>query len=215
MQSKIYSGKRIEVCRSAQTNPNPRPLPVIDINLDISPKRKARMLLDTGAQISLINKNAIKNKDLINTENKITISSIHGSEKTLGEIAATIQKDNSKIPIQLQVTKNSFLKEDGIIGYDVIGENAIINGPTKTLTIFSNNSQVDFPISSHEQNSYTNLITVNNAIQELHEIEYLGYNEIYPNYNLNLKTVKSITHEINENKIRITPLKASTPIHKC
>lgn len=169
------------------------------------------MLLDTGAQISLINKNAIQNKDLINSKNKITISSIHGCEKTLGEIAATIQKDNSRIPIQLQVTKNSFLKEDGIIGYDVIGDKGIINGPNKTLTIYSNNSQVEFPITTHEQNVYMNLITVNNAIQEFHDIEYLSPNEIYPSYDLNLKKVKSITHEINENKIKIKPIFVSTP----
>lgn len=76
------------------------------------------MLLDTGAQISLINPDVIQNKSLINTRNKTTISSIHGSENTIGEINANILKDNKNIPIQLHVTKNPILKEDGILGYD-------------------------------------------------------------------------------------------------
>lgn len=161
------------------------------------------MLLDTGAQVSLINKNIIENQSLINTRNRIKISSIHGSEDTLGEISAIIQKDDTNIPIQLQVTKNSSLREDGILGYDFIGEKGIINGPNRTLTIKSDNTETAFPIKTQDFNSSINRITFDNITQELYNIDYLGSNEIYSKYETNLKKVQAITYEINENQIQI------------
>lgn len=68
------------------------------------------MLIDTGAQVSLINEKLIPNKSLINTKNKITISSIHGSESTLGNISVKILENNTNITIQLQVTKKPITK---------------------------------------------------------------------------------------------------------
>lgn len=163
------------------------------------------MLLDTGAQVSLINKNVIENQSLINTRNKITISSIHGSENTLGEISATIEKDDTNIPVQFQVTENAFLKEDGILGYDFIGEKAIIHGPNKTLIINSDYTETKFPIKPQDLNFQINQITLENTIQALHDIEYVKFNEIHPAYEDSLKTVQLITHEIDENRIQIRP----------
>lgn len=166
------------------------------------------MLIDTGSQISLINNKSIPNKALINTQNKIKISSIHGSENTLGEISANIHKDNTTIPIQLQVTKNSFLKEDGIIGYDVLGGKAIINGPTNTVTINSGNSKLVFPIKTNKRqdNRVTN---ITEEIDQFNIINYLSEEEINPQYKINLRKVQSITEEISPTKIQIKPTKLS------
>lgn len=164
------------------------------------------MLIDTGAQISLINKNIIQNQSLIDERNKITISSIHGSENTLGNISAIIQKDDTQIPIQLQVTKNIALKEDGILGYDVIGEKGIINGPNKILTLKSNDKNIEFPIKTDDRIQNINLVTIKEEIEELHRVEYLEYNEINPQYDVNMLKVQNITEQLDENKIRIKPL---------
>lgn len=163
------------------------------------------MLIDTGAQISIINKNSIQDQSKINTRNKITISSIHGSERTLGEIDAKISKEDKTIPIQLQVTKNTFLNEDGILGYDMIGENAIIDGPNRTITINSRETQLAFPIRRHsDNNAFVNLLF--NEIKKFQKIEYLKNNEINPQYEINLRRVQSITQEINLTKIKINPI---------
>lgn len=201
----------MKVCRTEQTK-YLTSLPVIDIHLDIVPQRQTSMLVDTGAQVSLINNSIIKNPALINTENKITISSIHGSESTLGDISANIISNQANpIPIQLQVTKNKLLKEDGILGYDILGENAIINGPDKILTINSNSSYFKIPIKNHKTNTQINLINIDKEIKEFHNIEYVSFNETNPEYKYNLKKVQSITQEINENQIQIKPLKNSSP----
>lgn len=204
------------VCHVEQTKPKSTILPVIDIKLDITPQEKTKMLVDTGAQISLINQNIIANQELINPENKITLRSIHGSESTLGDISATIYKNNDTIPVQLQVTKNSFLTEDCILGYDILGERAIINGPNKTVTINTGNSSVHYPICGNhpketcnnfiikpdvESNDHTN--EINMIIQEFQNIDYLTRQDTNPKYCKNLNIVKKITQEINDSKIRI------------
>lgn len=195
------------VCHVEQTKSQIKELPTIDINLAIAPLRKTSMLVDTGAQVSLISNKVIENKSLINPRNKITITSIHGSEDTLGDISARIHKNNSTIPIQLQVTENTILKEDGILGYDIIGEKAVINGPDKMLTLNSDNSTLNFPIKTKDCNKNKYSVNFIKEIEKLHNIEYLSDQEINPHYNINLQTVKTITRQINQNKIKIFPIK--------
>lgn len=163
------------------------------------------MLVDTGAQVSLVNKQIIENRSLINPNNKITIGSIHGSEDTLGDISAIIHEHNTTIPIKLQVIENTSLKEDGILGYDIIGKKAIINGPEKTLTLNSSSSRIKFPFRTDTEISTINLININEEIQKLCEIGYLSDNEINPQYEANLHTVRSITRQINQFKVQIVP----------
>lgn len=159
------------------------------------------MLVDTGAQVSLIKNNAIPKHSVINTRNRISIKSLHGSETTLGEIQTNICEKQSKIPIQLQVTDNCVIKEDGILGYDIIGERAIVNGPMKTLTIRSRNSSLEFPINHIQQDE-----TLQNEIHRLQNIEYLSHHENNDQYQTNLQRVKTITHEISQFKIQIKPI---------
>lgn len=194
------------VCQSRQTQVNNKipKLPTINVNLGISPQKTTTMLIDTGAQISLITDKMIKNTSKINTNNKITISSIHGTEETLGKIFTTINKNNVEIPIELHVTKNSSLKEDGILGYDVIGEKAIINGPEKTITIKSKTKPIQFEINRVLK---TNTDT-NEEINNFHKIEYIKENEQESvHYQENLDRVRQLTHQINDTKIKISKSK--------
>lgn len=160
------------------------------------------MLIDTGAQISLINKNVIHDPSLIKPQNKVSISSIHGTEDTLGDISAKILTNKKDIPLQLQVTKNIALTEDGILGYDVLGEQAIVDGPNKIVTINSENIKIEFPIKTHPYESRMDQI-FNKEIKKLYNIEYLNNIEINKEKMDKLSKVKLITQEINENKIQI------------
>lgn len=155
------------------------------------------MLIDTGAQVSLIKHKAIQNQSLINTNDQITIKSIHGSEKTIGKINTNIQENNNNIPIELHVTNNIALKEDGILGYDFIRNPAIINGPSKIITLQSKNTTTSFPIEQREN------ISEDNEIKLFQKINYKTKYEISPHYQINLQRVKSITRHINSHKIKI------------
>lgn len=163
--------------------------------------------MDTGAQVSLIKNEILPNQSLINKANCIKIKSLHGSEETLGEITATIEKNNIKIPIQLQVTKNKSLKEDGILGFDIIGERAVIDGPKKTLTFNTENSTVEFNINTFQQHASISKPNIDDEIQRLQNIEYIDRNEINRQYEINLRKVRTITHQINHSCIRISPSK--------
>lgn len=175
------------------------------------------MLIDTGAQVSIINNKLISDKSRINPENKITISSIHGHENTLGEISAIIQKNNTRIPIQLQVAKDLALQEDGIIGFDVLGDSAVINGPKRIITFDTGNSKVDFHIKSDSSKMHISTISQDNtglrqnfksklaqAIQEFQDMEYVNGDELNNGYFANLLKVQEITQEIGDLKIKIS-----------
>lgn len=169
------------------------------------------MLVDTGAQISLINKKLITNPAIINTQNKISINSIHGTEKTLGKLTTTINKGDLKIPIELHVTENTTLKEDGILGYDVLGKRAIINGPKQLLTLKSGEKAIQYPLTKvgniNTTINHTREDNINEEITAFQKIEYISQEEENKRqYNQNLERVRNITHEINDSKIRITQL---------
>lgn len=161
------------------------------------------MLLDTGAQISLINNNIIPNKLSINRNNKILISSLHGSEDTLGNIQAVINQDNNDIPLELQVTKDLCLREDGILGYDFIGERAVIDGPNKTLYLTSGDTSIKFPIKKSNTIQQEDIDTIQEEIRKIYQINYITEEEEDIQYKINRQRVKTITHEINSTKIRI------------
>lgn len=90
-------------------------------------------MVDSGAQVSLVNTKVLDPNTFINTERKVQITSIHGKENTLGEVSANLVYNSFKIPVKLQALKNCPVNEDGILGYDVL-KSAIINGPEEKLT---------------------------------------------------------------------------------
>lgn len=109
------------------------------------------------------------------------------------------------------MTKNSTLKEDGILGYDVIGKRAILDGPNKTILINSGKSYVEFPLTGLHNQSTINTINQEEQkeeeekeIKSFHQIYYLNNAEINPQYAANLARVRSITQEINQSKIKIS-----------
>lgn len=107
--------------------------PTVNVNLDVSPKQ-LNMMVDSGAQVSLVDTKVLHPDIKVNTNRKVQITSIHGKEETLGEVGANIVYDSMKIPINLQVMSNCPIPEDGIIGFDVIKPFAVIDGPRETLT---------------------------------------------------------------------------------
>lgn len=163
------------------------------------------MLIDTGAQISLIKDKVLEHKLHINKDNKILIKSIHGAEETLGQITTSINKNNMKIPIQLQVTQNSALREDGILGYDIIGDTSIIDGPNKNITINSGETTMNFAIQTEpSRRNKINRVETEEEFNALRNLEYLDHNEIHPNYRVNFTRIRDITQQLNQHQIRIS-----------
>lgn len=121
--------------------------PTVNLNLDVSSLKGVNMMVDSGAQISLVGTKVLKPEIKIDSTKRVKITSIHGTEETLGEVGANIMCENLKIPVSLQVMKNSPVPEDGIIGFDVLQPYAIMNGPEKKLTFQSQDRKIDIPIN--------------------------------------------------------------------
>lgn len=104
------------------------------------------------------------------------------------------------------MTKNTTLKEDGILGYDFIQNRAIIDGPNKALVIKSGSSYITFPFENHTtQKAQVNLIKdeTEEEIRMLQQIEYLTDSEYNPEYEANLQQIRAITQEIDSQRIKI------------
>lgn len=105
------------------------------------------MMVDTGAQVSLVGTNVLRPETKIDSSKKVQISSIHGIEETLGEVGANIVLKDMQIPINMQVVKDSPVIEDGIIGFDVLKPYAVINGPLEKLTWTKENKEIHMPMN--------------------------------------------------------------------
>lgn len=137
--------------------------PPVNVNLDVYNKEKVNLVVDSGAQVSLVGSNILKPEAVINPNKKVKMSSIHGTEETLGEIGANIVYKNMQIPINLQVMKNSPVPEDGIIGFDVLKPYAVINGHLETLTWTKEDQDLDIPIQIRYRTTPT-LSTLNSVV---------------------------------------------------
>ncbi|KAL5282269.1 hypothetical protein ACFFRR_005450, partial [Megaselia abdita] len=104
------------------------------------------MMIDCGAQVSLVGTNVLHANTVINPNKKVQITSIHGTEVTLGEVGANIVYDNMQIPVNFQVLKKCPVPEDGIIGFDVLKPFATINGPNEKITWSSNEQNIKVPL---------------------------------------------------------------------
>lgn len=94
--------------------------PTVNLNLDISSREGVNMMVDSGAQVSLVGTDVLRPETKIDTSRKVKITSIHGTEETLGEVGAKIMYKDLQIPVNFQVMKTSPVQEDGILGFDVL-----------------------------------------------------------------------------------------------
>lgn len=132
--------------------------PTVTVSLDVASREGVNMMIDSGAQVSLVGTKVLKPETRIDSTKRVKISSIHGTEETLGEIGANIMCENLQIPVNLQVMKNSPVPEDGIIGFDVLQPYAVINGPEKKLTFHSQHRNIDLPINIRYGSKQNNIL---------------------------------------------------------
>ena len=98
---------------------------------------------------------------------------------TLGEVKGNLLNDKMKLPVSFQVMEHNPLKEDGILGFDIIKNNCIIDAPSDKIVWIDNNEDVPIRYRSRKDNK-TNYFVVdpndtdtndNNAKDELVSVE--------------------------------------------
>jgi hypothetical protein len=94
----------------------------IKLTLDISKEEDLLFLLDTGADVSVINSKKLINTTEFEPQQKVRLKSVHGSVvETHGLVKAQVLGGNMSIPMELQlVSKQVDIEGDGILGKDFL-----------------------------------------------------------------------------------------------
>ena len=112
----------------------------LELNVDISETGKLRLLVDTGADISLLRSTKLIGSTEFEPENKVKLKGVDGSTiETFGTIRANITEGNLKFPFDFHlVNRQVDLVYDGIVGRDFLQKaqaKICYNSRTVTLMI--------------------------------------------------------------------------------
>lgn len=102
--------------------------PVVEINIPVTKKGKCNLLVDSGADISLLKIHRVNEDTIIAVNKAVKIKGITSEEvKTYGLIEADMILDDGKIIKHLfQIVSKDFpLKQDGLIGRDFLRKNEV------------------------------------------------------------------------------------------
>lgn len=115
----------------------------IEIPTEVVKMGKLRVLVDTGADISIIKKSSLKTLENVYPGEIRGIGGVLGGHmKTLGTVEIPIGAVN-KIQTKWHVMDDiEHIPADGIIGRDILWNRSIINTLDKTLEIFDGNKKV-------------------------------------------------------------------------
>lgn len=102
-------------------------------------KRPVTVLVDTGADVSLLKVDNISNHNRIDTLSKRTIGgAFNGSSNTLGVFNTFWLVNDKSIATSWQVvSSNNDIPLDGIVGRDILWHRTSIDTRAKTLTLYS------------------------------------------------------------------------------
>lgn len=112
--------------------------------------------MDTGAELSLIKKDVLKENVKVNKEEVYSLQTPFGSGKTLGSCKGKIitkisNTKSQEIPCKFHVIANKTdLPQDGLLGNDFLSKNCKIDGPKRTLEFprtETNATEFKYPIT--------------------------------------------------------------------
>jgi len=118
---------------STRCQPTASKICVASIPLDIATQGEADLIIDTGAEISLIKRTVLKPSVPV-TQDMTSISTAFGTGNTQGKCSGKIQAD---LPLACDfhvIDEKVDIPGDGILGYDFISRHCNIEGPNQTIT---------------------------------------------------------------------------------
>lgn len=194
----VFSGSNTKVSNLATQSIPIDNNGIIEILCDISEKEKVRLLIDTGASVSLMKVNVLKDSVVIDEGNAMNIVGIfNAGSATIGETNSNLIINGSYFPCAFQIIYDtSSIKADGILGLDFLKNSTIINLRDNVVN-FSTNSSVaqshvfSNPISTKLSNHKTTNVNNDNKGESI--LRKMGY---IPNRGLG-KDLQGITEPID------------------
>ena len=133
----------------------------IRLQTDVSNERELLLLVDTGADITLLKPNNLDKTRTYDPEGNVKVKGVDGSIiETLGTVRTVVKADSLKIPFTFQlVNKQVDIPCDGILGRDFLQHaGAQIFYASGTLTFGTGCSRVSKPLSPISAESQTKRI---------------------------------------------------------
>lgn len=133
--------------------------PMVHLPLDIAANGNAKMLIDTGAEVSLIKVVKLRHDVPINENDKVKITGVCGTGYTEGSCRGHILVGKG-IPCEFQViNENDGIPGDGLIGNNILSRYTNIEGPAHQLVFTDEGTTVQiFP------NTETHALTENDKV---------------------------------------------------
>lgn len=100
---------------------------ITEVICDVGKNNVFRLLIDTGATISLVQISSIKGSTMVNQNERVKINGIFGSNKTYGTCEAAIGIGGVNFEGKFQVVPAMFESFDGILGRDFLRNRAVID----------------------------------------------------------------------------------------
>jgi len=133
----------------------------VRLQTDVSNERELLLLVDTGADISLLKPNNLEKTRTYDPDGKVKVKGVDGSIiETLGKVPTVVKADSLKIPFTFQlVNKQVDIPCDGILGTDFLEHAGVqIFYASGTLTFGTGRSRVNKPLSPISADSQTKKI---------------------------------------------------------
>jgi hypothetical protein len=131
------------------------------LQTDVSNGRELSLLVDTGADISLLKPNNLDKTRKFDPDSRVKVKTVDGSIiETLGTVRTVVNADSLKIPFTFQlVSKQVDVPCDGILGRDFLEHaGAQICYASGTLTFGAGSNKVSKPLSPISAGSQTKRI---------------------------------------------------------
>lgn len=102
---------------------------LVEVTCDITEKKNIKLLLDTGATVSILNVNVLMDSVIIDSSRIMDIQGIfNNTNKTIGEVVATILFNGVPKQCEFQVISSKHpMNVDGILGMDFLKNKAVID----------------------------------------------------------------------------------------
>lgn len=184
----------------------------IKVPINISRKPDVELLIDTGADISLIKKSAL-NKSTKISNKKIEINCAFGKDNTLGKCKGIIKTPLPKTCEFHIIKDNQNIPGDGVLGNNFLSKNCNIEGPNQLLRFpktKANPIEFTVPLNRVSHLDSTHLNSTHIPSQNDSEITSSDKNPVQGSATSNLFAKLSLVDEKFEPK----PVKIPTPILK-
>jgi hypothetical protein len=167
---------------------SPQDADCVEIPLKEAIRGKAKLLLDSGTDVSLIKAHVLRDDVIIDERDIIDLQGISNTgPTTLGQLSASIQLQDGELSHPFHIIPENFpLKSDGILGRDFLRKYRVDVSWDRKIVVFGNNvwklKPIEADIKLPARSEVIAKVATDDSHQGICESEKLREGEIEENY---------------------------------